>query len=80
MKVYTVVYKYLKTDYNIHTIVDVFSSLAEAEECVLLNSYYDTLYEFNYYNCWDVETFNYKDWLNTMLAASDEYLIQEWEI
>ena len=58
----------------------MFSSLADAEECVLLNSYYDALYELNIYSCWDVETFDYKDWLDTMLAASDEYLIQEWEV
>lgn len=79
MKVYIVISKYL-TDYNINTIVDVFSSLAEAEECILLNSYYDSLYEFNYFNCWDVETFDYKDWLDTMLGMSNGYRIQEWEI
>ena len=79
MKVYIVISKYL-TDYNINTIIGVFSSLAEAEECILLNSYYDSLYEFNYFNCWDVETFDYKDWLDTMLGMSNGYRIQEWEI
>ena len=80
MKVYTVMSKYYRSSYNTGIILDVFSSLAEAEECVLLNSYYDALYEFNCYNCWDVETFDYKDWLDTMLAASNEYLIREWEV
>lgn len=80
MKVYTVMSKYYRSSYNTGIILDVFSSLAEAEECVLLNSYYDALYEFNCYYCWDVKTFDYKDWLDTMLAASNEYLIQEWEI
>lgn len=74
MKVYTVF------DSGVFNIIGVFTSLADAEECILLNSYYGTLYEFNCCECWDVETFNYKDWLNTMLAVSDAYLIEVWEI
>lgn len=78
MKVYVV----LDTDdYN---IIDIFHSLADAEEFIMLESYYSAMEEINFYNEDWTEILGYETTKNPyialMLSNSNYFTIEEWEV